>query len=76
MQMQHQFSVPVPVNVAWPALIDPERVAPCMPGATLTSAEGDEFAGGDLYVHLAQGDVAARGIGERDPVDLEPREGC
>lgn len=45
MELEHQFTVPAPVDVVWKALLDPELVAPCMPGATITSASGDEFAG-------------------------------
>jgi carbon monoxide dehydrogenase subunit G len=33
--------IPVPVDEAWKALLDIERVAPCVPGATLTGSEGD-----------------------------------
>ena len=45
MQLEHQFSVPVPVDRAWEVLLDVERVAPCMPGATVESVDGDSFTG-------------------------------
>lgn len=45
MELQHEFTVPVPVERAWPVLLDVERVAPCMPGATLESVDGDEITG-------------------------------
>jgi carbon monoxide dehydrogenase subunit G len=45
MELEHSFSVPVPVERAWDVLLDVERVAPCMPGATLDSVEGDEIKG-------------------------------
>lgn len=45
MQLEHHFTVPVPPDVAWEALLDPERVATCFPGATLQSAAGSEFTG-------------------------------
>lgn len=45
MELDHDFTVPVPVDQAWQVLLDVERVAACMPGATLDSAEGEEFAG-------------------------------
>ena len=32
MQLEHSFTVPVPVDEAWEVLLDLERVAPCMPG--------------------------------------------
>jgi carbon monoxide dehydrogenase subunit G len=45
MELEHRFTVAAPVEQAWEVLLDLERIAPCMPGATLTSYEGDEFAG-------------------------------
>jgi carbon monoxide dehydrogenase subunit G len=45
MELDHEFTVPVPVGQAWPVLLDVERIAPCMPGATLDSVDGDEFTG-------------------------------
>jgi carbon monoxide dehydrogenase subunit G len=45
MNLEHEFTVPVPIDVAWKVLLDVERVAPCMPGAALTSVDGDSFTG-------------------------------
>ena len=45
MELDHEFTVPVPVGQAWPVLLDVERIAPCLPGATLDSVDGDEFTG-------------------------------
>ncbi len=45
MQLEHRLSIPAPIDVVWPALLDPERVAPCVPGATLTGVDGDSFTG-------------------------------
>jgi uncharacterized protein len=45
MQLEHQFSVPVPVADAWEVLLDVERVAPCMPGATVESFDGETIVG-------------------------------
>jgi carbon monoxide dehydrogenase subunit G len=45
MKLEHGFTVPVPVDDAWQVLLDVEQVAPCMPGASLESVEGDEFSG-------------------------------
>src|SRR5215469_659398 len=45
MELEHSFSVPVPEERAWEVLLDVERVAPCMPGATLDSVDGDEIKG-------------------------------
>ena len=45
MKLENRFTVPVPVDQAWQVLLDVERIAPCMPGATLTSIDGDRFEG-------------------------------
>jgi carbon monoxide dehydrogenase subunit G len=45
MKLENRFHVPVPRAQAWTVLLDVERIAPCMPGATLTSREGDAFTG-------------------------------
>jgi carbon monoxide dehydrogenase subunit G len=46
MQLHHEFTVPVPVDEAWRALLDIERVAPCMPGATVDDYDGKTVTGG------------------------------
>jgi carbon monoxide dehydrogenase subunit G len=45
MELEHQFSVPVPVAQAWDVLLDVERIAPCMPGATVDSFDGETIVG-------------------------------
>jgi len=45
MELEHSFTVPVPEERAWEVLLDVERVAPCMPGASLDSVEGDNISG-------------------------------
>jgi uncharacterized protein len=60
MELEHSFTVPVPVEQAWTVLLDVERVAPCMPGATLDSVEGDTF-GGRVKVKVGPIAVTYRG---------------
>ncbi|WP_067693590.1 SRPBCC family protein [Nocardia jejuensis] len=45
MKLENTFRIPVPAHDAWPVLLDLERIAPCVPGATLTSRDGDDFHG-------------------------------
>jgi carbon monoxide dehydrogenase subunit G len=45
MRLDHEFTVPVPASQAWPVLLDIGRIAPCMPGATITKVDGDDFEG-------------------------------
>jgi len=44
-ELDNSFTVPVPPEQAWDVLLDVERIAPCMPGASVTSVDGDEIAG-------------------------------
>ena len=45
MKLENEFVVPVPRDEAWDVLMDVERIAPCMPGATFDGYEGDSFKG-------------------------------
>ncbi|MEU3344595.1 SRPBCC family protein [Streptomyces sp. NPDC006700] len=45
MELNHEFTVPVPVDDAWRALLDIERVAPCLPGATVQEYDGTTVTG-------------------------------
>src|SRR4051794_13691236 len=45
MELQHTFTVPIGIDEAWAAFTDIERIAPCLPGAAITSVNGDEFQG-------------------------------
>lgn len=74
MRLDHSFMVPVPMQEAWPVLLDVPRIALCMPGATLDEVDGNEFRGrvrvkvGPITVsyqgtaHLAEVDAAARKV--------------
>jgi carbon monoxide dehydrogenase subunit G len=70
--LEHEFSVPAPPDVVWAAVIDPERVAPCMPGATLTAVDGSEFSGG-VKVKLGPVSLLYKGSGEFLETDEQAR---
>ncbi|MEV8612740.1 SRPBCC domain-containing protein [Amycolatopsis sp. NPDC051373] len=63
MRLDHEFTVPAPLEEVWQAVIDPERVAPCMPGASLTKVEGDSFTG-TVKVKLGPISLLYKGSGE------------
>jgi carbon monoxide dehydrogenase subunit G len=44
-ELNNEFRVAVPAAKTWEVLTNVERVAPCLPGATLLSVNGDEFTG-------------------------------
>jgi carbon monoxide dehydrogenase subunit G len=69
MELEHSFTVPVPEDRAWEVLMDVERVAPCMPGASLDSVDGDQIKG---RIKVKVGPIAMTYAGtarftERDP---------
>lgn len=45
MELTNEFRVAVAVEEAWPLLTDIERIAPCLPGATLEEVAGEEYRG-------------------------------
>ncbi|WP_416959357.1 SRPBCC family protein [Streptomyces sp. Agncl-13] len=45
MKLENTLTIPVSEDQAWRVLLDIERIAPCVPGATLTSREGDNYHG-------------------------------
>lgn len=45
MDLNHSFTVDVPIDDAWRILTDVERIAPCLPGAQLQEIEGDTYRG-------------------------------
>jgi len=69
MELEHSFTVPLPEERAWEVLLDVERVAPCMPGASLDSVDGDDIKG---RIKVKVGPIAMTYAGtahftERDP---------
>lgn len=45
MDLTHRFTVPTGIDQTWAYFQDISSVAECFPGATVTSADGDSFAG-------------------------------
>ncbi|MFI7698364.1 SRPBCC family protein [Nonomuraea sp. NPDC049480] len=70
MRFEHEFTVPVPIEQAWAVLLDVERVAPCLPGATLDIYEGDEFTG-RMKVKVGPITVTYRGSAMFEDVDKD-----
>lgn len=63
MELSHTFTVPASVDETWAAFNDLERIAPCFPGATLSSVEGDEFKG-SVKVKLGPISLQYNGTGQ------------
>ena len=52
MKFDNSFDVSLPPAEAWIVLMDVERIAPCMPGATLTEIIDDKNFKGTVSVRL------------------------
>ncbi|MFF0145547.1 carbon monoxide dehydrogenase subunit G [Amycolatopsis sulphurea] len=68
MRLDHEFTVPAPFEEVWQAVLDPARVAPCLPGASLTKVEGDSFAG-TVKVKMGPISLLYKGNGEYQEKD-------
>jgi carbon monoxide dehydrogenase subunit G len=69
-ELNNEFRVAVPAAKTWEVLTDVERVAPCLPGATLLSVDGDDFTGA-VKVKVGPITVSYKGIAsfqEKDAV--------
>lgn len=72
MKLVHHLSVPAPIDEVWAALLDPERVAPCMPGATLTGVDDEKFTG-TVKVKLGPVALLYKGTGRFVETDEQAR---
>jgi hypothetical protein len=61
MDLNHEFTVAVPVADCWRILTDLERIAPCLPGAQLQEIEGDTYRG---VVKIKVGPIQAQFKGQ------------
>lgn len=73
MRLDHEFTVPAPPEEVWKAVTNPESVAPCMPGATLTKVEGETFTG-TVKVKLGPISLLYKGSGEFLETDEKARK--
>lgn len=75
MQFTNEFTIPVGIDDAFDVLTDLERVAPCMPGATLEEVDGDAHRG-RLKVKVGPMSLTYTGtatLTERSPEDRTAR---
>jgi carbon monoxide dehydrogenase subunit G len=68
MDLNHKFTVEVPVEDAWRILTDVERIAPCLPGAQLQEIEGDTYRGA---VKVKVGPIQAQFKGQASFVERD-----
>jgi uncharacterized protein len=68
-KLEQHFEVEAPLERVWAALIDVQRVAPCLPGAEITEAGDDGVYRGNFTVKLGPTTAAYRGELALDEVD-------
>jgi uncharacterized protein len=61
MKLEQSFEVQAPIDQVWAALVDLERVAPCLPGASITGHDEDGTYHGEFQVKLGPATAAYRG---------------
>ena len=69
MKMEQSFEVAAPLEQVWSALLDLERVAPCLPGAAITGHDEDGTYHGTFSVKLGPMTAAYNGTIKVDDVD-------
>ncbi|MGE0217826.1 SRPBCC family protein [Mycolicibacterium sp.] len=72
MELNNEFRVAVPAAEAWEVFTDVERVAPCLPGATLLTVDGDRFTGA-VKVKVGPITVAYQGVASYQEKDAASR---
>jgi len=73
MKLEQSFSVAAPVDEVWAALIDVERVAPCLPGAEITGRNEEGAYEGAFTIKLGPTTAAYRGFLRMDSLDEAAR---
>lgn len=74
MKLEQSFEVAAPIDEVWAALIDVERVAPCLPGAQITDAGEDGTYRGTFQVKLGPTTAAYNGELHMEFVDEDAHE--
>jgi len=69
MKLEQSFEVQAPIDAVWEALIDLERVAPCLPGATITGHDEDGTYHGEFKVKLGPTTAAYKGTVKIEEAD-------
>jgi uncharacterized protein len=73
MKLEQAFEVQAPIERVWEALIDLERVAPCLPGATITDRDEDGTYHGEFKVKLGPTTASYRGTVQVQEADEAAR---
>ena len=69
MKLEQSFEVDAPLESVWAALVDVQRVAPCLPGAEITGTDADGTYHGTFSVKLGPARASYRGTLKIEEVD-------
>jgi uncharacterized protein len=69
MKLEQSFEVEAPLEQVWEALVDVERVAPCLPGAAVTGRNEDGTYNGTFTIKIGPTTAAYTGKLEMQNVD-------
>lgn len=67
-QLVNEFSVALPIDKAWAILTDVEKIAPCLPGATLEEIDGEVYSGS---VKVKVGPIVASYKGKASFIEMD-----
>ena len=69
MKLEQSFDVAAPLARVWSALVDVEHVAPCLPGAAVTSRNDDGSYNGTLTIKIGPTTASYAGKLEMEEID-------
>src|SRR5437660_2444556 len=69
MQLEQSFEVDAPIDHVWAALVDVERVAPCLPGAAVTGRNDDGSYNGTFTIKIGPTTASYTGKLEMQNID-------
>ncbi|MGZ4201596.1 MAG: SRPBCC family protein [Thermoleophilaceae bacterium] len=70
MEFENRFDLEVPIEQVWDAMLDIERVAPCVPGAEVLERTGDDAF--EVGIKVKVGPVSMQYRGQVEIVDKDP----
>ena len=69
MKLEQSFEIAAPLDQVWRALIDVERVAPCLPGASVTGRNEDGSYAGAMTIKIGPTTASYAGRLEMEQID-------
>ena len=71
MKIEQSFEIAAPLDQVWDALIDLERVAPCLPGAAITGRDDEGVYRGSFVIKLGPATASYNGTVRVEEIDAD-----